>query len=73
MSTTSVTETPIEVKTTNIDIPARGRVFSYELAQLTPRCLVLTAQHTGAVRQFCSPTALNNFIAALTQHLQVAA
>lgn len=59
-----------EVKTTNIDIETPEREYNYELAIVTPRCLVLTANHTGAVRQFRSREALNNFLSALHKYLQ---
>jgi hypothetical protein len=43
--------------------------FTYEVAQITPRCFTLKALHTGAVRQFASRAALGAFVEALREHL----
>jgi len=70
MSTSVYQTTPLAVNTKLVEIKTPGRVFSYELSYITPRCIILTAQHTGAVRQFSSREALDNFLAGLRTHLR---
>lgn len=70
MATQSLAVYPLAVNTKLVKIQTPGRAYSYELTYITPRCIVLTAQHTGAVRQFRSQAALNIFLVGLRTHLR---